>query len=323
MPDLFTDEQSDADFVLSTDPPEFTAMGETPTEESAPERPRDAQGRFAPEQPAEEPAAEEPAAEAAPEEEAAPEIEDPILSDYLSRFDGDQLAALKKAAHEDALRGQQAQELGDLRSRIQEWEAWGQQVQQPQFGATDWDSMIEENPAQAAKLAASQRNQYAYQKAVQAWDELAPGAPEVWAQNLVLQQQMHELVSATREREGAAAVADLQNKYPDFNDMADTMQQIAPEYPYELQALASDDPRVVAKAVESLYLKAKGLRTDTLSARAQEIARKQTEAELQAREEASVASATRSHGEPPPTREEKLSEGWYADEDRLSSGWNI
>jgi hypothetical protein len=87
--------------------------------------------------------------------------------------------------------------------------------------------------------------------------------------------------------------------------------------------LASGDPHAMSAALKSLYLEAKSLQGDTLAERAQSLARKQTEAELQARDEAAVASATRSHAEPPPSREQQLTEGWYETEDKLASGWTV
>lgn len=289
------------------------------------EQPRDEKGRFAPkeEQPPAGASAEE--GEEAPAEEQTPEppADDPLAA-FLAKYGGDERKALEAAMEAQSTIGGMANEIGQLRALIQQQQ---ELQQQPQYPPTqqqyDWDSLIDENPAYATQLAAAEGNEVAYRQAVQAWDEISPGAPQLWYKQQQIDAALAQIATSAREREGEQMVAALMQKYPDLGDYQEKMQEIAARFPHELAALASSDMSVAAPALESLYLKARSPDSATLAQQAEEIARKQTEAELRARDEAAVASATRSHVTPPPSKEEAIAADWYTKEDRLAEGWNI
>lgn len=292
--------------------------------ETAPEaQPRDEHGRFAAKTEVETIPEEQPEVEEAPTDD---------LAAYLAKYGGDQEKALRAAIEAQSELGRRATEIGELRSRDAQWQAYVEQLeqsrQQAQFtGQVDWESEIAENPARAAKLAAMQNNEWAYQQAVRAWDEISPGAPELWLRSERLEHQLSQIASAERSREGQKELANLTQKYPDITseDWQNKMAEIVPNNPIEAEALNSGDMRKIAWATENLYLKARGLAPmpDTLAETAQQLARVQAEEEQRVREEATVVSSTRTNAAPPLTAAEAIAADWPDDERRLNQGWNI
>jgi hypothetical protein len=257
---------------------------------------------------------------------------DPVQA-LLAKYGGDQQKALQAAVEAQSLLGRQAQELGEARKANEEWAQWAeyqaqqaQQVAQQSQGISGWEDLIDENPAQATQMAFQQGNRAAYQAAVQAWEELSPGAPQNWYDNQqikgALAAQHQQADYARRENAGMEAVNSVVERYPDLPDLVDRMVEIAPNYPHEVMALASGNMDVAAPAIESLYLKARGLTSDTLANTAQSLARKQTEEEMRVRQEASVATASRTGAEPPASLAQAIAAEWPSD-DRLADGWNV
>jgi hypothetical protein len=257
--------------------------------------------------------------------------EDPVQA-LLAKYGGDERKALEAALQAQELIGRQSQELGAARQAMQEWQAYynqqqAQQHAQSQYQGLDgWEDIIDENPAYATQLAYQQGNAAAYQKAAQAWEEVSPGAAQNWYDN---QQIKATIVSASQQQEyarneqiGMEAVNRVVARHPDLPDMVDRMVEIAPQYPHELMALASGNLNVAAPAIESLYLKARGLTSDTLTQTAQQLARKQTEEEMRVRQEAGVATATRTNAEPPASLADRIAAEW-PDDDPLKDGWQI
>jgi hypothetical protein len=238
---------------------------------------------------------------------------------------------LEKGYQELQARLSQRDERAALADQYEQYFAQQQQYAQQQQHAApgDWETMIEEDPARAAQLAAQQQNPYAFERAMEAWDEISPGTPQVWYDNQVLQAQnqhtnaqMQQIAAQEREREVGYRVNQLASEFPDFPDRIPQMQQIAAQYPYELRALVEGTPDEVASAAKSLYLKSLGLDRDTLVQTAQETVRKLALDEQAAVEAAGVVSASRTNPEKPASAAEAIAASW-ADEDRRFEGWNI
>lgn len=290
-------------------------------------RPRDERGRYVAQEPAE--AAEE-------TEEAEPDPDRELLDRYLSKYDGDEAQALKAAANQDSLLGRQAQELGELRAQQAQMEQYLQMQQMAQAQAqrssypTDWETLIDEDPAAATKLAYEQGNETAYQAAAQAWEELSPGTPRVWYDNEQMKGALGQLAQVQQQQQSqeqrwqmAQRADELVRQYPDLPNALEEMSQIAPKFPYELRALVNGTPQEALAATESLYLKARALKGGEFAQKAQEIARSQTEEEMRVREGASVASASRTHTEPPLSPEERIAADWGTRDKLLAEGWNV
>ena len=325
MPDIFEGDTPESDFDLpgddqvmerlvenSPDPEvqEFAAEQAAEPAEEATESPldariRDEKGRFASAE------AEEPA-------EDAESGEEPPLDARL--------------AEKEAMIGRQSTEIGELRAWREQAQAYFEQQQAAQQAPqppADWDDLIDQNPAYAAQLANANGDQYNLQRAMQEWESVSPGAPGLWVQqeHLAQQQQqiLHQQASSQgqqRQAETGQKVAELADKYPDLPSLVEQMSEIAPQYPHEMWALASGHPEVVSKAVESLYLKARGLHADTLVARGQVNAQKLAQDEARVAQEAQVVSGSRTNREPAPSLAEAIAADWPSD-DRLKSGWNI
>lgn len=342
MPDLWDDgEPTQEDFELPGDAEFYGEVRETEAEEPAAEgrteavtdeeaqdadsqagRPRDERGRYVSEKPPE------------PEPEPEPDPDQELLERYLSKYDGDEAKALKAAANQDSLLGRQAQELGQLRAQQAQLAAYlqaqEQQAAQRQTGPIDWETLIDEDPAYATQLAYQQGNEPAYRAAAQAWEELSPGTPNVWYENEQMKGAMGQVTSALtsqrqveQARQMAQRADELVRQYPDLPDALDDMSQIAPRFPYELRALVSGTPEEALAATESLYLKAKAMKSEEFVQRAQAIARSQTQEEMRVREGASVASASRTHTEPPLSAEERIAADWGKRDQMLAEGWNV
>jgi len=329
MPDLWEGDTSDDAFALPGDEQQVATMIEAAAEKdpevatALAERPRDEKGRFVPAE-AEVEAPPEGTVETA--EEAA--VHDPTVA-YLAKYGGDSAKALAAAVEAQSKIGEQAREIGELRSQQEQYEQYLTSLQQQPGPVSDWDSLIEESPAQAAEIAYRQGDQQRYNQVMQEWGDASPGTPQLWEQNKAMEQHLQQIdqrtqgfVEQAQYAQRLAAVAQLENEYPDMTAMADKMVEIAPEYPHELQALVSDDPKVVAGAMKSLYLKARGLQADTLAQTAQETARKLAQDEQSAIEAATVVSATRTNPEKPADVASQIAASWDDDERRFE-GWNI
>lgn len=323
MPDLWADDTTSAD-AFSDEAIEAARAAQTG-------RPRDEQGRFTATEP------EEPALEDAPVAEA--EVVDSEVADDTSvaetPSESEIEALTRRLAEKEAMIGRQSTEIGELRAQQEQFSEYAQQMEQRFRGPQvpqDWDTFIEDNPAAATQAAYQQGDEYNYYRALQAWEEVSPGAPQLWGQNMQIAQELAQIKQSTQgfaqdstNRAKAAAVDSLRDQYPDLDkeEVVQSMGQLALGNPYLLRALESSDPLEVKGAVESLYLLSRGRQADTLSQRAQELARTQTEEELRVRQEASVASASRTNAEPPLSPQEELAQRWADQEERLAAGWNI
>jgi predicted RNase H-like nuclease (RuvC/YqgF family) len=243
-----------------------------------------------------------------------------------------QIAQLeKRLADKDDFAGRLSNELGELR-KLQEQTL--EHAQRPQI--SDWDALIEENPAQAAQIAIKNGDNFRYQQAREAWNDLAPGAPEVFEQNLRLQHEMAELKQQFQQttaplqhqqqtRQVADAYQEIRAKYEDFDKFEDAMAEIVETRPLvkgnltEVLTSGSHEERVAF--LEDLYVLTAGRATDTLRAAQTEAAQSFAQETLQAKQDAIVVSATSTAAEPAQPKT------WWdvaeADEKRRADGWNI
>ena len=160
---------------LGVDQPDAVPEPEV-VEEAADDTPRNPDGTFAKKQ-ADEPEAEAPAV-------AEPEL---ILGKFKS---ADELAAAY--AELESFKGRQSNEINDLRRALEErFETLEQQAARPTAPAS-WDDLIDQNPAYAAKLAYERGETGQLQRAAAAWEELSPGAPELWAETVRIRAEMDE-----------------------------------------------------------------------------------------------------------------------------------
>lgn len=328
MSEFYSDDGSGDPFWEELGKDEVEAEASPEPEAVADDRPRNPDGTFAPM------VADEPA-EAVEEPDDVPEA---VAEDVPDDPDADaaalkaQIEALeKRLADKDEFNGRLSNELGELR-RLQEQIA--EQQSRPQV--SDWDSLIDDNPARAAQLALQAGNNLAYQQARSAWEDLSPGAPDMFEQNLRLQKQMQELaeqVKATtapiaeqqRTQQVAQAYALIKEQYPDYDKFEDAMAQAVEARPLLKESLktvlASGDTEQQFAALEDLYLITAGRATDTLHAEKQKVNQSLAEQSIQARQDAIVVSATSNQAEPPAPKT------WWdvaeADEQRRADGWNI
>lgn len=285
--------------VPSGEPPtEPDPQAEAEIEPAAPEpeaekseRPRNPDGTFAKTEPE-------------GEETAAQEAERLYAGRYRS------VEELERAVQEkEQFIARQGTELGELRKlseTLEQLPAHLQEAVKPR-PSYDWETLIEDNPAQAAQLALAEGNQFALQRAVEAWDEVAPGAPMVWAQNQQLQQQMQQLQEANQQavqpleerfarQQAEQAYASFAQSHPDIDALTPLMLQIAQETP-QLQAWLQGSADEQLLVLDHLYLKAK-TQTQTrnegtlASAQAEADAARAMEARA-AKENAAVASQTK------------------------------
>jgi hypothetical protein len=328
---------SETEFYATDGDDEFWGQlgheGEAPTE--APAEPEPVAEAAAPE-PADEPeAVEEPAAEDRPRNpdgtfapKEQPTEEAPEDASALQA----QIQALeKRLADKDDFAGRLSNELGELR-KLQEQAL--EHAQRPHV--SDWDSLIEDNPEQAARLAIQGGDNYRYQQAREAWNDLAPGAPALFEQGLRMEKQIQDLearftqttepIAARQQTEQVAgAYSAVKEKYPDFDKFEDAMTEIVETRPYVKESLTkvltSGSPEEQVAFLEDLYVLTAGRASDTLRAAQTEAAQSFAQETLAAKQDAIVVSATSTAAEPAQAKT------WWdvaeANEKRLADGWNI
>jgi uncharacterized coiled-coil protein SlyX len=302
------------------------------------------------------PAEPEPVAEAAPEPADEPEaVEEPAAEGRARNPDGTfapkaaeeavpeepqdeaqaRIAALEKrvADREESL-GRQSEELGELRKLRAQMDQLQEHVQRPVV--SDWDSLIEDNPEQAARLAIQGGDNYRYQQAREAWNDLAPGAPALFEQGLRMEKQIADLEARFTQttqplqqqqqtQQVAQAYQQIQAKYPDFDKFEDAMAEVVETRPLIKESLTkvltSGSPEEQVAFLEDLYVLTAGRASDTLRAAQTEAAQSFAQETLAAKQDAIVVSATSTAAEPVQAKT------WWdvaeADEQRRADGWNI
>jgi hypothetical protein len=220
-------------------------------------------------------------------------------------------------------------EQGQLRSQVEQLvqALQAQQAQQQPRSVQDFEAMLETDPQEAALYALTVGDNRAYDRAKQAWNELAPGAPAIWEQNLRLQQQLTELETRFGGLEGpvaeqanqrilADAYREIQVTTPDFADIQPFMAEIvgdmaASGYDWVTPALESGDKKKAVAALTSLSALARARASGNLSDQARTAAQEHVAATEQAKREAIVASASTSMPDPPEkTTAQKVAASW-------------
>lgn len=259
----------------------------------------------------------EPAAATAPERPRDPEtgqfVKEETEEQKLLAGKYKDVGQLEQAYLEaQSLLGSLRNDQGELRAQLEQLtEAVTQR--QPQ-NVQDFEALLQTDPQQAALYALTVGDQQAYQRAKSEWNDLAPGAPAIWEQNLQLQQRLTEL--ETRLTGIAAPVAEQQNvrvvaevyrslagSIPDFEQLADQRSEVAGElassgYDWATPALESGDKRQIEVALKSLTDLARARASGNLVEQARIAAEAHVTATEQAKREAIVGSASTSMSEP-------------------------
>jgi hypothetical protein len=263
-------------------------------------------------QPAEaqdEPAEEAVTAEAEPERPRNPDgtfakKPDPQVEAVLQKYGGDTETALKALAESQSYIGSLHQELGGLRQELANAaQAW--QNPRPQ---QDFESLLEENPQQAALMALNAGDHAAYQRAKQEWNDISPGAPDLFEANLRLQRQVQDIqqqvqaVSAPVQQQQqiqslASVYRQVASENPDFEELRPAMVQVVNEladsgYDWITPAIESGDLRQAYSAMTTMVKLARAHEGGNLASAAQAAARQHVAETEAAKREAIVASAT-------------------------------
>ena len=289
---MSTTEEFDWGTMTPTEAPdEDTAEVEAepgePAAETATERPRDPEtGQFLPKEPE----------------------EDKLLAGKYKDVEQLEQAYLEAQSLLGSLRNDQ----GELRSQLEQLtEAVAQR--QPQ-NVQDFEALLQTDPQQAALYALTVGDQAAYARAKSEWNDLAPGAPAIWEQNLQLQQRLNEmearvtgLQGPVTEQQNVRVVAEvyrsLSSTIPDFEQLADQRSEVAGElassgYDWATPALESGDRRQIEVALKSLTDLARARASGNLVEQARVAAETHVAATEQAKREAIVGSASTSMSEP-------------------------
>ena len=293
-----------------------------------PEQARDEAGRFA----ATEPETPEPEATETPEATEAP-------ADVAVELE----TLRKRLADKDAFIDRQGNEIGELRTVLEErFNALQEQANRP--APVGLDQIQDAASAAAATRAAwEQGNQEVAAAAFSEWKEYDPAAAGAWAAYTAAQNEMRQmqaqyqqelqelrqsvqpLTQATVDAQRQAGIQALTAEIPADEVLAfvssDSFPQLAQEFSLE-DNLA--DPTKQVAAIKSLYLIHRGRTADTLNRTAQDVARTTAEEAAQATNDAFVASAstTSATSTVEKTEAEEIAERLSSSWGRKSSVWN-
>lgn len=264
-------------------------------------------------EPAANPEADSP--EEAPQEEEQQTDQDPEVSEFLNRYGGDVTAALRAAYHIDSLRGKQANELGEMRQKLEELSSRLPEPQTPApppYDEDEWDDRVLENPHEAAAFALQTYGlgSRPYERAMSQWAELDPRSATRFETSVLLhqeRQQMQQMYEQTMTplrqqytaQQTAAAYHQVGREYGDLDQYAEAMHRIAEQNPEIVAGLSTGTPDSVQRVIRNLYFAAKGEALATGGNPAQQSAQQNADA---AKLAATVSTATSS---PPDTRLEQ------------------
>lgn len=228
---------------------------------------------------------------------------DPRVQAVLDKY-GDPEKALLALAESQSYIGQLHQTQGELQAQLAELT---QAIRTPR-PQQNFETLLETDPQQAAMYALQTGDRAAYERAKSEWNDLAPGAPAIWEQNLQLQNKMAELeqrVQGVQQpiaeqqnlRVVATAYQQVQASNPDFDSLQPMMSQIVGEiaesgYDWISPALDSGDPRAATVALSQLVELARARAGGNLQDQARQAAQEHVAATEQAKREAIVASAS-------------------------------
>lgn len=298
----------------------------TPTEvASETEQPTEAEG--SPAEPAAATASERPrdpeTGQFLPKETAEEQSERLLAGKYRSTEQLEQ-AYLEAQSLLGSLRNDQ----GELRSQLEQLTEAIASQQQPR-PVQDFEQLLATDPQQATLYALTVGDQQAYDRAKQEWNELAPGAPALWEQNLQMQQRLNELeakvtgiAAPVAEQQNTRVVADvwrsLAQQIPDFQNLQAARSEIAGElaasgYDWVTPALESGEKPKIEAALRSLTDLARARASGNLVDQARAAAAEHVAATEQAKREAIVGSASTSMSDAPAkTPGQALAESWAA-----------
>ena len=266
----------------------------------------------------------EPEPEPEPEAEVEPEPEKP-----------DQLAELNQKL------GRLLNENAELRAQQEQWaQAFTERAQQPQYTADQFASDLDDNPALATIRAFKANDTQAFHRAWAAWNEVAPGAPEIWYDNQLLRGELGTLRDNLAKQVAPAqqlairaevdqALEAARGRHEDFDQVVGTLTEdraaeiIQDGFPAEiLNGLANGDVQAKGKVLETLYRWVKSENSTQLVKAAQENAGKQAEETRAAKVAATVASATTTTPEAvPETEEDRLARVFQEIGPNLRGAW--
>lgn len=280
-------------------------------QEEPAERPRDEKGRFV------------------KQEEAVTESQpDEMLLGKFKSADDLVRAYQELEQHTGGLR----QELGQLRQEVQ---TVAERAERPTI-PSNWETLLDDNPAQAAKLALDAGDRAKYEEAKRVWDSESPGAPELYEQTMLLNyelEQVKEAVAATQAPQveqmqvnaTAQALATVKQQHPDFDDFETGMSQLMQERPLYMsafkEAVVAADVSAQAAILNDLYDLVAGRRSDNLTQAQQEVNRDAAEQQLRARQDAVVVSATSNASEPVLSEADRIAAEWDKLDAPYRTGW--
>lgn len=288
-------DESNADEIERLDEKLEGALHSELEREGTPQE-RDEHGRFTSGEPQEEPP------EEAPEE--TPQQEERVYAGRYKTVEELERAVEEKQAYiarSDTEKGQLRQEINELRELR---EALSAQREQQQYQGYDWDGLIEQNPVAAAEAAYQSNNQLVLRQAMEAWNEMAPGAPQLWAENKRLERGLDELRESIGQQTTDRTLKEFSQTHPDVEQYAQEMGEIAQQYPFLRQTLASGDAQAQVEVLDFLYTKASTGRqarnAETLAAKTQEADAERQALTQQAKEQAALSSPTQASPESKP-----------------------
>lgn len=275
------------------------------------------------------PVLDEEAPQEAPEEDTAPEDDRPRneKGQFISqREQEERLLAGKyrtpeelEAAYSElaSAYGRQGNEMGELRKAVESLQESmpQQQAYQPSY---DWDNLIDVNPAMAAQAAYESGDQFQLNRAVQAWEDVAPGAPSLWAQVEAMKaqiaemqesvpQQIQPLIEQQATQQTQQILGEFYRQHPGAEKYSQQMSDRVmsdPLGPRLIQVLENGTPQEKVGVLTYLFNQVRATdpqQADTLQAQAKDIAVEQARLAEQAKLEAQVVSASNSNaGDPPP-----------------------
>lgn len=304
-----------------------TAVEESATAEASTTdgRPRDEKGRFVP------------AADEGETTETAPAEAEPVPAQtpelILGKFKtNEELAAAYREL--DAFRGQQANEIGELRRQVEQVREQTA-PQAPQYDAAAIQDHFAANPTailpaiQQAYAADDRTLVYLGIRALEDVDPvLAEGLRiEIAKRDAVseMTEQVRPAMAQAENQEFQGRAQDLAARYPGIGDFiaGQDIAALAEQFPLQKRAIVEGSPEDRFSAIESLYLIHRGRATDNLTDTTQRVARETAEQAAALREEGFVASATQTAGSSKLSPAQLLEEQWANQDSALEEGWKV
>lgn len=200
-----------------------------------------------------------------------------------------------------------------------------QPAAQPQAPHVDWDTLIDEKPAVAAQYARQLGDNVAFQRAMVAWEEMAPGTPAVWLENQRLREELGEVRKAIEptqqtvqeqrvKQEVAEAYERIVAAYPDFDEYRGEIAQEVARLtqggnPALRQTMENGTAEQRFAALEHLYFAARGRKAGDAAEIAKRAAQIHAEETQRAKAEAQTASAATT-GQADLSPAEQVAEQW-------------